>query len=62
MGWQQDPAQSVIDQMIITGQMSRGQGRMDDRANACLFLCSEDASFITGQTLLVDGGFTKKPY
>jgi 3-oxoacyl-[acyl-carrier protein] reductase len=35
---------------------------MDDLANAALFLCSAEASFITGQTILVDGGFTKKPY
>ncbi len=27
-------------------------------ARAVLFLCSDDASFITGQSLLVDGGFT----
>jgi 3-oxoacyl-[acyl-carrier protein] reductase len=62
MVWLHDPAQAGIDQMIINGQMIRRQGRMHDLANACLFLCSEEASFITGQTLLVDGGFTKKPY
>jgi NAD(P)-dependent dehydrogenase (short-subunit alcohol dehydrogenase family) len=28
----------------------------------CLFLCSDAASFVTAQTILVDGGFTKKPY
>lgn len=27
-----------------------------DVANACLFLASEDASYITGQTIVVDGG------
>ena len=37
-------------------------GRMEDLANMALFLCSDEASFITGQTILVDGGFTKKPY
>jgi 3-oxoacyl-[acyl-carrier protein] reductase len=51
-----------IDQMIIGGQMIKRQGRMDDLANVCLFLCSDDASFVTGQTILVDGGHTKKPF
>ena len=32
-------------------------GRPEDVANAVLFLCSEEAAFITGQTLGVDGGF-----
>jgi 3-oxoacyl-[acyl-carrier protein] reductase len=31
-------------------------GMLDDVANAVLFLCSDAASFITGQTLVVDGG------
>lgn len=33
-------------------------GTSDDVANAVLFLASEDASFITGQNLIVDGGLT----
>ena len=31
-------------------------GQPEDIAGACLFLCSDDASWITGQTLIVDGG------
>jgi 3-oxoacyl-[acyl-carrier protein] reductase len=31
-------------------------GRPQDIANAALFLASDDAAFITGQTLSVDGG------
>jgi 3-oxoacyl-[acyl-carrier protein] reductase len=31
--------------------------RPEDIANAALFLCTEDASFITGHVLNVDGGF-----
>ncbi|MGD1839311.1 MAG: 3-oxoacyl-ACP reductase FabG [Thermonemataceae bacterium] len=31
-------------------------GKPQDIANACSFLASEEASFITGQTLVVDGG------
>jgi enoyl-[acyl-carrier-protein] reductase (NADH) len=30
----------------------------EDIANAIAFLCSEEASFITGQALTVDGGLT----
>ncbi|OGO23601.1 MAG: hypothetical protein A2144_14310 [Chloroflexi bacterium RBG_16_50_9] len=33
-------------------------GRPEDVANAAIFLASDEASFITGQTLAVDGGVT----
>ncbi|MCF7866031.1 SDR family oxidoreductase [Candidatus Woesearchaeota archaeon] len=33
-------------------------GVVDDVAKAALFLCSDDASFITGQDFIVDGGLT----
>jgi NAD(P)-dependent dehydrogenase (short-subunit alcohol dehydrogenase family) len=33
-------------------------GRPDDIANAALFLASDEASFITGSVLVVDGGLT----
>ncbi len=32
-------------------------GQPRDIAEACLFLCSDDARYITGQTLVVDGGW-----
>lgn len=35
-------------------------GRGEDVAAACLFLASEQASFITGANLVVDGGMTRK--
>lgn len=36
----------------------RRVGTPDDIANAAAFLCSEQASFITGHALVVDGGLT----
>jgi NAD(P)-dependent dehydrogenase (short-subunit alcohol dehydrogenase family) len=33
-------------------------GRPVDIANAAVFLCSDEASFITGHTMVVDGGLT----
>jgi len=31
-------------------------GTADDVASVCFFLASEDARYITGQTIVVDGG------
>ncbi|TME31696.1 MAG: SDR family oxidoreductase, partial [Chloroflexi bacterium] len=36
----------------------RRVGQPVDIANAIAFLCSDEASFITGQALAVDGGLT----
>ena len=33
-------------------------GEPEDVANACLYLASDESSFVTGITLPVDGGFT----
>ncbi len=32
-------------------------GRSEDVANAALFLASDEATFITGENLMVDGGW-----
>jgi 3-oxoacyl-[acyl-carrier protein] reductase len=44
-----------IDQMV-QGLPLKRQGTTDDLANMCLFLLSDDASWITGQIFNVDGG------
>ena len=36
------------------------EGKPIEVANAVLFLASDEASYITGTELLVDGGFTAK--
>jgi NAD(P)-dependent dehydrogenase (short-subunit alcohol dehydrogenase family) len=60
--WMNDPVRQGVEATIVGNQMIKRLGRMGDLANLVLFLCSEQASFITGQTVLVDGGFIKKPF
>jgi NAD(P)-dependent dehydrogenase (short-subunit alcohol dehydrogenase family) len=45
-----------FERAIANAQLIKRTGTMDDVANAVLFLASDEASFITGQTLVVDGG------
>nr|GMD27145.1 short-chain dehydrogenase reductase ATA1 [Ipomoea batatas] len=41
------------------GSLLRGRGgRMEDVAQAVLFLASEDSGFVTGHNLILDGGYT----
>ena len=51
----QQMPQKVLDGMVAHTPLGR-LGRPRDIANAYLFLASDEASFITGQTLRVDGG------
>jgi NAD(P)-dependent dehydrogenase (short-subunit alcohol dehydrogenase family) len=35
-------------------------GRVEEVAEAVLWLCSDRASFVTGHSLIIDGGFTAR--
>jgi NAD(P)-dependent dehydrogenase (short-subunit alcohol dehydrogenase family) len=59
--------QRVVDEITATGGTAHGigrgsdegrTGRPDEIANAALFLLSDEASFVTGVALPVDGGGT----
>jgi glucose 1-dehydrogenase len=39
----------------------RRAGTADEMAGVCCFLASDDAAYITGQTIFVDGGLTLFP-
>ena len=45
---------------MIEGSYLKRMAQPEDIAKAILFLASDDASFITGQMILVDGGFSLK--
>lgn len=48
----------LYDTLLATRVHSRRVGRPEEIAQAIVFLCSEEASYITGTTLTPDGGFT----
>lgn len=47
----------VMEDVVAAHQLGR-LGRAEEIAAAALFLCSSDASFVTGVALPVDGGYT----
>jgi NAD(P)-dependent dehydrogenase (short-subunit alcohol dehydrogenase family) len=56
-----DTAKAMIMQMSSNAQPVARSGMPDDIANAVAFLCSEAAGFMTGASLIVDGGITVGP-
>ncbi|TNF86523.1 MAG: SDR family oxidoreductase [Gammaproteobacteria bacterium] len=56
--WKENPdALSATAQAIPLGRV----GTVEDMSNACLFLLSDRAAYITGTELLVDGGLQARP-
>jgi 3-oxoacyl-[acyl-carrier protein] reductase len=52
-----DLPHSLIDEFVQQRQLVHRLGTMDDVVSAMMFLCSEEAAFITGETLKVSGGY-----
>jgi NAD(P)-dependent dehydrogenase (short-subunit alcohol dehydrogenase family) len=48
-----------IDALIATASVKR-MGAVDDLVGTLLFVCSDAASWVTGQTFVVDGGITAR--
>lgn len=51
--------EDVKEETIKRASIKR-MGEPKDLAGACYFLCSEDSSWITGQTIIIDGGSSFK--
>ena len=49
---------AIFDNNFLPRVHSKRAGRPEEIAKSILFLCSDDASYITGSTLTPDGGFT----
>jgi len=54
------PLPDAVKKNMIEGSYLKRMAQPEDIAKAILFLASDDANFITGQMLLVDGGFSLK--
>lgn len=52
-----DLPHALVDDIVRERQLVHRLGTMDDVVSAMLYLCSDEASFITGETLKVSGGY-----
>lgn len=51
----------TIRDRLLAAQTIKRLGRMDDVINAVRFFCSDQSSFVSGETLLVAGGYPLRP-
>jgi gluconate 5-dehydrogenase len=54
------PLPDTVKKGMVEGSYLKRMAQPEDIAKAILFMASDDANFITGQMLLVDGGFSLK--
>jgi 3-oxoacyl-[acyl-carrier protein] reductase len=52
--------EDVHKEAVLGGQLVKRWGQTDDLAEVVVMLCSDAASFLTGQTVIVDGGYVKR--
>ncbi len=52
-------AKEAMDMLVKTTPMGR-LGQPEEVANAILFLASDEASYITGAELVIDGGYSAR--
>ncbi|NQZ96841.1 MAG: SDR family oxidoreductase [Myxococcales bacterium] len=45
-------------EMVMNGQLIKRTGQVSDPVATALFLCSDEARFVNGQTWIVDGGWS----
>jgi NAD(P)-dependent dehydrogenase (short-subunit alcohol dehydrogenase family) len=57
LGMSEEQLQGLMEQLTSTIPMGR-IGQADEIARAVLFLASDDASFMTGETITLDGGWS----
>lgn len=58
--WRFDGRKTVVTKADHAQHPAGRVGKPEDVAQACLFLGSSQAGFITGTSLVVDGGMTRK--
>ncbi len=56
--WRNNPPDSDYTRDLVASIPLKRMGTPEDVANAVAFFCSDDAGFVTGQTLFVCGGVT----